>query len=181
MTTYISMLRGINVGGQNKIKMETLRQLYAGLGFSYVQSYIQSGNVIFQSKSTDISLLEKTISAAIRETFGLEVPVLILTVRDMEQAVQKNPYRLDSSKDPGTIHLTFLSAIPEVSLLEKISSAAYVPDEFRVIGKVIYIHCPEGYGRTKLTNTFFENKLKLKATSRNLKTATELTERARNI
>jgi uncharacterized protein (DUF1697 family) len=160
--------------------MDALRQMFIELGCANVQTYIQSGNVIFKSGETDIQILEKTISAAILETFGFEVPVLVLTAAEISTTISNNPYSTDPAKDPSTIHLTFLSHLPDPALLGKINAGSYLPDEFICLGKVIYVHCPNGYGNTKLTNTFFENKLKLTATCRNLKTSMELATMANN-
>lgn len=154
--------------------MDALRQMYCDLGFLKVQSYIQSGNVIFQSEETDTNMLEKSISHQISETFGFEVPALILTLDELSTALKNNPFIGDPDKDPTRMHLTFLSHVPDKSLLDKISPAYYAPDEFRVNGKIIYNYCPNGYGNTKLTGNFFESKLKVIASSRNLKTSTEL-------
>ncbi|HJV77588.1 MAG TPA: DUF1697 domain-containing protein [Paludibacter sp.] len=174
MKTYISILRGINIGGHKMIKMEALRQLYVSLGYDDVQSYIQSGNVIFRTSEINAQILEKTISEKILRTFGFEVRVLALTVDELRNALEKNPFRADLLKDSKKMHLTFLSAVPEKTYLDSISPSDYAPDEFWHSGRIIYVHCPTGYGNTKLTTNFFENKLKLTATSRNMKTATEL-------
>ena len=174
MTTFISLLRGINVGGHNQIKMEALRQLYAGLGYAGVQSYIQSGNVIFNTEETDTHTLEVTISEKIYETFGFKVHVLVITTDELENTLKNNPYPADTLKDPEKIYISFLSGAPDRSLLMAIQPSLYAPDEFSLCGKVIYNYCPNGYGKTKLTNTFFENKLKVTATNRNLKTSIEL-------
>jgi len=174
MNTYISILRGINIGGHKKIKMDALRQMYTNLGYTEVQSYIQSGNVTFNSSETNILDIEKIISEKILQTFGFEVTVLIITADEFRNAIKTNPFQKDTLKDPAFMHLTFLSCIPENNLQDSISPADYLPDEFRIIGRTIYIYCPNGYGNTKITNNFFENKLKLTATTRNLKTCTEL-------
>jgi len=172
--TYISILRGINVGGHNQIKMEPLRQMYTGMGFTFVQSYIQSGNVIFNASDTDKIDLEESISDTIFLTFGIRIATIVLTTDELGNALKNNPYNSDLLKDSTKIYFTFLSKIPDMMLLETVSPAFYAPDEFSCRDKVIYNYCPNGYGNTKLTNTFFENKLKLTATSRNLKTVTEL-------
>lgn len=174
MTTYISILRGINVGGYNPIKMDSLRQLYAELGFLDIQHYIQSGNVIFSTESTDTLLLEKTIHDKILSTYGWNVPVVILTAEELRNALENNPFIKESLKDPSFLHLTFLSCLPDIELVQKIQREKYLPDEFFQNGITIYLYCPSGYGRTKLTNGFFENKLNLIATTRNLKTVKEL-------
>jgi uncharacterized protein (DUF1697 family) len=174
MTTYICILRGINVGGHKRIKMDALRQIFVEMGFANVQTYIQSGNVIFCSEEVNIEVLEKTISEETQKTFGFEVPVLIVTGTEMNDAVNNNPYSNDPAKNAATIHLTFLSRLPNQELLDKLSPDNYLPDEFKSIGKVIYVYCPNGYGNTKLNNTFFETKLKVTATCRNLNTSVEL-------
>ena len=174
MSTFISILRGINVGGHNPVKMETLRQLYAELGFSNIQHYIQSGNVIFSSETTDILFLEKVICEKILAAYGWFVPVHVMKKEELRNALSNNPFINNTSKDSSFMHITFLSSQPDKELIEKISGMNYHPDEFFIIGKTIYLYCPNGYGRTKLTNSFFENKLKLIATTRNIKTVKEL-------
>ena len=174
MKTYISILRGINVAGHNQIKMDALRQLYVDLGYAEIKTYIQSGNVIFKSESTATKTLEKTIGGKIYSAFGLKVPVIILTFDELKNALEHNPFMNESSKNPTFMHLTFLSDIPELKLLDNIQSDYFLPDEFHWSGKTIYLYCPVGYGNTKLNNTFFENKLKVSATTRNLRTCKEL-------
>jgi uncharacterized protein (DUF1697 family) len=174
MTTYISMLRGINVGGHKKIKMDILKQLYVELGYTNVQTYIQSGNVIFRTQVTDTLNLAKSIAKQILEVTGLEVPVLVLELDEMKRIVENNPFNLDSTKNTASFHITFLSKTPDTISFEKIKSTDFGADHFELLDKAIYVYCPTGYGTTKLTNTFFENKLKVTATSRNWKTVNEL-------
>ena len=174
MTTYISMLRGINVGGHKKIKMDTLKQLYVELGYTNVQTYIQSGNVIFQTQDIDAVNLAKSIAKQILEITGLEVPVLVLKLDEMKRIIENSPFVFDLSKNPTSFHITFLSETPDIINLEKIKSTDFGADHFELLDKAIYVYCPTGYGNTKLTNTFFENKLKVTATSRNWKTVNEL-------
>ena len=174
MNTFVSILRGINVGGHNQIKMETLRQLYSELGVIDSKTYIQSGNVIFRTDKDDTKGLEDEIAEKIQNTVGLKVPVLVLSVDELKNALENNPFAKDPSNDIAFLHLTFLSGIPDQTLMDNIPAGNFLPDEFRCSGKTIYVYCPTGYGHTKLTNTFFEKKLHLTATNRNLKTATEL-------
>lgn len=114
MTTYISMLRGINVGGHKKIKMDTLKQLYVELGYTNVQTYIQSGNVIFQTQDIDAVNLAKSIAKQILEITGLEVPVLVLKLDEMKRIIKNSPFLFDSSKNPTSFHVTFLSETPDI-------------------------------------------------------------------
>ena len=122
MKTYISILRGINVGGRNAVKMDALREMYCRLSFSDVQSYIQSGNVIFRTEETDTKSLEKSISAEIVKTFDCEIPVLVLEREEWRNALKNNTFLKDSSKNPDFIHLTFLSKFPDKILTDKISN-----------------------------------------------------------
>ena len=174
MSIWISILRGINVGGRNAIKMDALRNMYVQLGFSEVQSYIQSGNVIFKTELTDSKSIEKIISTEISKTFGFEVPVMVVEREECRKTINLNPFSRDSSYDQAYMHITFLSDNPEKTFIEKISIVNSGADEYCFGDKVIYLYCPAGYGNTKLSNTFFEKKLKLTATTRNLKTTTEL-------
>ena len=171
MGTYISMLRGINVGGQKKLKMDGLKKLYESLGFRQVQTYIQSGNVVFQCSGTDILKLTNMIEKSIKQSFGFEAPALIRTRDEFRKLIKNNPF---SGKDAGKLHVTFLSNIPVHLPKEEINKAKGEAEEFSIIGREIYLFCPDGYGRSKLSNSFFARKLKLPATTRNWNTVNKL-------
>ncbi len=174
MQKYIALLRGINVSGKNRIQMNELRQMFEELGFSAVRTYIQSGNVIFKSIQNNHLKINQLISDKITENYGFIVPVIVLSFDEMKKAIENNPFILDLTKNPVFMHLTFLSKIPQKINIEKINDKGFLPDEFVLNQKVIYLYCPQGYGTTKLTNTFFENKLKVSATTRNWRTVNEL-------
>lgn len=174
MNTYISILRGINVSGKNIIKMEELRSACVSIGFSEVKTYIQSGNIIFKVKKTSPQKLATSISSLIKKEFKCEVPVLVLEMTDIETVLSNNPYLKETNQDEKNWHVTFLAEIPNKSLVSAISTANNAPDKFKIIDKAIYLSCPNGYGNTKLNNTFFEKKLKTTATTRNWKTINEL-------
>jgi uncharacterized protein (DUF1697 family) len=174
MTRYISILRGINVGGHKIIKMNNLRLSFEQLGFSNTQSYIQSGNLIFNYHETENKELEKIISNKILSTFDHEVPVLVLKLDELKIIIENNPFFNDASKNPAFLHLTFLADVPETKHVEYLLSLQYAPDEVIYHQKVIYLYCPKGYGNTKLSNNFIESKLKTTATTRNWKTVNEL-------
>jgi uncharacterized protein (DUF1697 family) len=174
MTTYISILRGINVSGQKMIKMDTLKQLYVDLGFKNISTYIQSGNVVFKCKKAKESGLAKKITQKIKDHFNFDVPVLVIEAPEMKALVKKNPFVKDKSKDSAFLHVTFLSDTPETTDINKIIASTYLPDEYKIIDKAVYLCCPNGYGNTKLNNTFFEKKLNCSATTRNWKTTNEL-------
>ncbi|MES2567724.1 MAG: DUF1697 domain-containing protein [Bacteroidota bacterium] len=173
MHTYIAILRGINVSGHKIIKMEALRALCESLGFKNTKTYIQSGNIIFQCKKTIPAELEKKITTAIAETFNFEVPVIVKDANDLKTVIKNNPF-LKRKEDITKLHVTFLNNEPDKSSVDKIKECVYTEDEFTLSEKAVYLFCTNGYGNTKLTNTFFENKLKVSATTRNLKTLTEL-------
>jgi uncharacterized protein (DUF1697 family) len=174
MNTYISILRGINVSGQKMIKMDALKKMYEDLGFAKVQTYIQSGNVIFQSEKSEQKDLEKLISAGIAKQFGFEVPVIVLNIQEFKRVIQNNPFVKDDSKDISHQYATFLSSEPILDKFESIKQVQNQGEQIHLIDKIIYFYCPSGYGRTKLNNTFFESKLKTVATTRNWKTTLEL-------
>lgn len=181
MKTFISILRGINVSGQKKILMADLKVLFENLEFEDVSTYIQSGNVVFSAdeKSTGQDLARK-IEAAISEKYSFHVPVIIRTAVEIENILAVNPFLKDVNIDREKLHVTFLEEIPEQEKLESIKSFDFPPDQFVIIGKEVFLHCPDKYGETKLSNKFFENKLKVSATTRNWKTVNKLVEMAIN-
>lgn len=188
MQIYISILRGINVGGKKSVKMDVLRKIYVDLGFGNVQTYIQSGNVVFSSESGSIQDLTTKITEKILEIFAFDVPIIVLELEEFKEIINNNPFLSEISeenqkenqkenlqqKDKIYFHITFLSEIPEKALFDKIKENIYQKDEFLLLGKSIYLYCPDGYSNSKLTNGFFEIKLKVIATTRNWKTSLEL-------
>lgn len=167
---FICLLRGINVSGKNLIKMTDLKQLFVDLSFSHVQTYIQSGNVVFYSSLTDESLLAEMISKAIFSRFGHTVPTLVISAADLSRIFVQNPY----PNQMDILHVTFLGDVPLQENIDSIDRLKYLPDVFICVEKALYLICPNGYGNTKLHNQYFEKKLKCKATTRNWKTVTEL-------
>jgi uncharacterized protein (DUF1697 family) len=176
MTLFISILRGINVSGQKKIKMADLKALYQGLGYSDVATYIQSGNVIFScdGESANIKLqIEQAISTA----YDFDVPVLVIKANDFKSMVEQMPFAGVELESDGTkVMFTFLAALANQENNDKLMTYVKAPEELQLLGQVAYVHCPNGYGKSKLSNVFIENKLKVAATSRNWKTAVKLVE-----
>jgi len=177
METIISILRGINVSGHRQIKMPDLKALYEKLGYTDIVTYIQSGNVIFKTnkKTSDIALA-KAIEQAIEKKYGFDVPVITRSITEIEKLIVANPFLKQKGVDAEKLHVTFLSDKPDAANAKTILAFDYSPDKFIVSGKEVYVYCPNGYGNTKLSNTFFENKLKVKATTRNWKTVNKLLE-----
>jgi uncharacterized protein (DUF1697 family) len=185
MTKYISILRGINVGGNRKILMKDLKVLFEKLGFSKVETYIQSGNVIFESNQNNSTAdVEQNIQQALSETFGFDVPGIVRTADEWTESIANNPFWKEPNADIDRLHLTCLKEVPSPELLEKIKTFQLLPvrqahgepDRFEIIGKDVFIFCAAGYGTSKLTNPFFESKLKVPATTRNWKTVIKLHE-----
>ena len=174
MKPYISLLRGINVSGQNKIRMEDLRCLYAELGLQKVQTYVQSGNVVFASDESDASIMAEQIEAQIASKLGLTVPVLLRSAAEFGQILRRNPFLTGRQEDPGQLYVTFLRSLPDPAVATGLQPPAGETDEFVIIGQEIFLLCPNGYGRTKLSNSWFERKLKQVATTRNWKTVNTL-------
>jgi uncharacterized protein (DUF1697 family) len=174
MKKYIALLRGINVSGQKLMKMDALKSLFTNLNFTAVETYLQSGNVVFSANETDLDLLSSKIEAAILNVFEFEVPVLILPIDELQKIVQNNPYTHHFDKDPAFFHLTFLRSVAANIDFKVIDKNVQNDEELVIVENVIYLYCPHGYGRTKLTNNFFENKLNVSATTRNWKTCNEL-------
>lgn len=174
MTTYISILRGINVSGQKLIKMDALRRSYENMGFQQVTTYVQSGNVIFTANETDVNTLEQKISQQIEKDFGYKVPVIVLTFNKLKQIIGNNPFLKDLNKDQAYLYVTFLSSKPDHYDKKIIEDKKQQEEEIRFSDNAVYLYCPNGYGRTKLNNNFLEAKLKVGATTRNWKTTMEL-------
>lgn len=172
MTTYLSILRGINVSGQKMIKMPDLKALYENMGFKNVSTYIQSGNVIFENKEDNE--LSKKIEKKIFEKYDFHVPIIIRSTKEIETTINENTFLKKKNIELDKLHVTFLEDIPLKENIEKIKDVKFEPDRFYISGKTVYLYCPNGYGKTKLNNTFFENKLKVNATTRNWKTINEV-------
>ena len=174
MKTYIALLRGINVSGHKKIKMPELKAMFEDLGFTNLRTYIQSGNVVFES-ATGIDL-ENKISAKIQEKFGFDVSVICRTSGEMEKVITRNPYAEMAGFETEKLYVTFLQQTPSSEKLEMLKGFTFEPEMYSVSGKEIYIYCFNGYGNTKLDNMFFEKKLKVSATTRNWRTINKLIE-----
>jgi uncharacterized protein (DUF1697 family) len=169
LPTYIALLRSVNVGTGRKVPMHDLRALFDTLGHANVRTYIQSGNVVFTAKAGAPARVRSSIERAIERDFGFEVAVLLRTRAELAKVVERNPFGADA-------YVTFLDEKPDRTRVAALDAAPYRPDEFVVDGRNVFLRCPNGYGRTKINNTFFERKLATKATTRNWKTVTTLNE-----
>ncbi len=174
-TKYIALLRGINVSGKNKIKMVELRAMCQEMGFHNVKTYIQSGNIVFESEENNPGKLENKLKSRLFTTFGYDVKVMVRRQDYFQKTIEGNPF-INPQVDIKYLHVTFLDKIPDSELAENLEHADYGTDEFRIVEDKVYLYFPNGYGRTKLTNRVFEKKLKAEATTRNWKTVSKLNE-----
>ena len=181
MKTFVAILRGINVSGKNKIKMDALKSSFLSLGFEQVQTYIQSGNVVFCYKQARAGNLAELINKQIHKDFGFDVPVLVLSAAQLGNIVSNNPFAGDENREVQFMHVTFLKENSTNVNEEKITSHVKAGEEFVISNGAIYLYCPHGYGKTKLNNNFFESQLKVSATTRNWKTTLKLLEMANEI
>ncbi len=177
MKRYISILRGINVGGRRKLLMTDLKQLYNRLGFSNVTTYIQSGNVVFDySNDPDNSTIENLISDAIRDEFDYDVPVIVRNLDEYRLLFDNNPFISELNPDINHLAITFLKSEPETEHINNFENIDFSPTKFKISGMEIYIYFKGKSMDSKLTHSIIENKLRVKATTRNWKTTTKLFE-----
>jgi len=173
MISYIALLRGINVGGHKKILMADLRLLFEKLNFKNVQTYIQSGNVIFQSTEDNIEFLESKIKDQILHQYGFEVSVLVKTHSEIKNILNNCPFtefkKLKS-------YFIILQSIPNEELIEKTMQIKYPNEEFQIKNSCVYTYYSKGFGNAKCNTNFFEQKLKVSATARNYNTLKKLIE-----
>jgi uncharacterized protein (DUF1697 family) len=181
MNTYIAILRGINVSGKNIIKMDALKDLFINSGYINVRTYIQSGNIVFRTDISQNYEIEESIKFSIAQQFGFDVPVIMLKANELKRIINDNPFLKDLDKETQYMHVTFLSDIPDPGKIDRLREGEYGSDKFVYSERNIYLYCPMGYGKTKLTNTVLENRLKVTATTRNWKTCTELLKIAENL
>ncbi|MDO6599623.1 DUF1697 domain-containing protein [Tenacibaculum sp. 1_MG-2023] len=172
MKKYIVLLRGINVSGKNKLPMAELRELLNDLGFKNVKTYIQSGNIILESEKLKSEIC-KIIKDGVFTKFGYEVPVIARTIPEWEKVIDSYPFSIENEK---IVAFSFLNKVPEETIIEIKNIGE---DKYKVDNDVLYLNCPSGFGKTKLTNNTIEKKLKVIATTRNLRTTLKLLELAK--
>lgn len=172
MKTYIALLRGINVSGKNKILMADLKLLFQDLGFENIQTYIQSGNVIFKSDKNQ-ELLAELILDKINKAYNYNISVIIITKTELQAVINDNPFLIeDENVDIKKLYVTYLNKNPKET--QKLQDFDFGLDKYIIKNKIIYIKYNVGAGKTKLTNKIIENKLKVIATTRNWRTTNKL-------
>jgi uncharacterized protein (DUF1697 family) len=174
MTRFVSLFRGINVGGNKSVRMDALKELHESLGLRRVETYIQSGNVVFTSEGTIPAQLSRQIEEAFEHKFGFLSNVMVRTADEFNVIIENNPFKDQPMKETKWIVAMFLASSPISTALEDIQKTYSGPEEIHIIGQEVYIYYPEGIGRSKLTNTFLEKKLKTLGTARNWNTVLRL-------
>ncbi len=172
---YVALLRGINVGGKNKLPMADLVAMFADAGCTAVRSYIQSGNVVFSASRACAKGLAERISQRIAERFGFRVPVVLRTADELGRVLTSNPY-LKRGVDVAWLHVAFLADRPSATRASALNPNRSPGDSFELAGREIYLHLPNGVARTKLANDYFDSTLATKSTLRNWRTVVHLAE-----
>jgi uncharacterized protein (DUF1697 family) len=174
MTVYISLLRGINVGGSKILSMDTLCELYVGLGFSHIRTYLQSGNVIFDSHEEDQLQLARQIESKIEQAFNFHVNVFIRQVQELQHIITGNPFLGQVQADTNKLHVSFLYTLPAETAWSKLVIPANIPDKLVRGDMVIYLYYPNGYARAKISTSHLEKLLGAPITNRNWNTVIAL-------
>ena len=174
MARQVALLRGVNVGGRNKMPMRELCEVFAKTGCADCESYIQSGNVVFRSDCV-AEELQTNLAAAIKERFGFAVPVVVRSAAELRSALKRHPFAGVSEE---RLAVMFLRNRPTVEALVRLEMDRFLPERFSVLGGEVYLDMPNGAGRSKLTTAYFDARLKTVGTVRNLRTIRMLAEMA---
>lgn len=181
MTVLVSMLRGVNVGGHNKVKMDALRELYVSLGLKDPETYIQSGNVVFRGDGRNLGLMARKIEDGIERKFGFRPVVILRSASDLRKVVAGNPFAARRDLDPRKLLVTFLAADPGREARDKVLALKTDPEELRIEGREVYIYFRDGQGRSELPMALIERTLKTPGTGRNWNTVRKLLEMAETL
>jgi uncharacterized protein (DUF1697 family) len=172
---HVALLRGINVGGKNKLAMSALVDIFRDEGAGDVSTFIQSGNVIFAAPPKLASALGARVERRLDEAFALRVPVVLRSADELAAVAARNPF-LAAGADPATLHVMFLAATPTAAQARALDPARSPGDEFALVGRDLYLRLPSGVARTKLTNAYFDKALATVSTGRNWRTVLQLVE-----
>lgn len=173
----VALLRGLNVGAHNRISMKDLLGVFEGAGCTGLESYIQSGNVLFEASALLLRKVPVLVAEALQEKFGIASPVVVRDGKELAAVVKHNPF-LRRGEDVSTLHVAFLVEAPAAALVKALDPNRSPPDEFIVKGRELYLHTPNGLGRSKLSNAWFDSKLGAVSTVRNWNTVLELSRRS---
>jgi uncharacterized protein (DUF1697 family) len=170
---FVALLRGVNVGGHGKVSMADLREAFARLGYDDVATVVQSGNVVFTAGKTTAAALERTIEKTLAADLGTSARVLVRTGAELTRIVAANPF-LDAADDGTKLHVLFADRAPDAARVKAVDRDRYLPEEFAVRGREIYLSLPNGLGRSVLMPALTEKKLGITATARNWNTIGKL-------
>jgi uncharacterized protein (DUF1697 family) len=171
---HVALLRGINLGGR-QVPMKILAEIFVDARCSDVQTYIQSGNVVYRTTDANALRISSRVAEALSARFGFEVPVVTRSAAELRDVATNNPF-LRSGADEATLHVAFLAEMPKKERVAALDPNRSPPDRFEVRAREIYLHCPKGFGGTKLTNQYFDSKLGTTSTVRNWRTVQKLLE-----
>lgn len=178
MTVWISMLRGVNVGPHNRIKMDALRGVYESLRLADPRTYVQSGNVLFRAKQQNPVTLASKIQSGIEDAFGFRPAVILRTTEEFKAAIAANPFAKRRDVEPPKLLVTFLSGEPGAEAQATIRGLKADREELQLIGRELYIYFPDGAGKSKLPWSSVERLLKVTGTARNLNSVVKMMEMA---
>jgi len=174
VTTYVGLLRGINIGSHKRVAMGDLRDMVESLGFSHVQTLLQSGNVVFRGASRATAKIEAILESAAIERLDVETSFLVRTAREWSSIVAANPFPREAARDPSRLIVTILRAAPGAGKIRALQSVINGPEVVRGKGKQLYVFYPNGMGRSRLTHTSIERRLETTGTARNWNTTLKL-------
>lgn len=171
---YVALLRGVNVGGRNRLPMADLREIFSAAGCSAVRTYIQSGNVVFEAEQDLAERVPEMVTESIRRRFGHETAVVVRSHEELRQVAASSPF--DASGDPRFLQVAFLEDTPGAEAVSRLDPQRSPPDAFAVRGRHVYLHYPDGVARSKLTNEYLAARLRTASTMRNWRTVLKLLE-----
>lgn len=174
MASYVALLRAVNVGGSSQVRMDDLRALLVEMGYSEVQSILQSGNLIFRAAPSDDEKIEHRLETAIGKRLGLATEVFVRSSGELRRIVEDNPFPTEAQVDPAHLTVAFLKEAPGLKAWLALRSAIHGPERVESSGRQGYIVYPDGIGRSRLTPPLIERSLGTRATSRNWNTVTKL-------
>lgn len=174
MSTWIALLRGINVGGHNRLPMKDLSQIFEEVGCGQVKTYIQSGNVVFTADAESVDQRVDDIVGAIERDHGFRPSIFLLGAKTLAKAIAANPYP-EAKEEPKTLHLSFLEGAPNAECVSRASELITGSERFQIIDRCLYFHAPDGIGRSKFAGGV-DRALKMSSTGRNWRTITKIAE-----
>ncbi|GHC32954.1 DUF1697 domain-containing protein [Streptomyces cinnamoneus] len=177
MTTYVALLRGINVGGKKRVPMQALRGMLTDMGGEAVRTHLNSGNAVFTHPEADEATLAATLEGAIERELGFSVTCLVREAGEMRRVVDANPFA-GRAVDPSRFLVIFLAGPADPATVADLAPAAYAPEEFALGEREVYLHCAEGIRDSKLAKVLTERRLGTAATARNWNTVTKLADMA---